>query len=164
MKIRAASSADDAQIVRLIDAYVAEANPRLMELTGRTIVPTDIHEVRRWVAASHDEGATILLAEDSELSFGTGTLRQHEPAVAEIKRLYVEPTHRHLGVGAVLDGLLNEGRRRGVRLVRLDSAPFQQRAHALYRSRGFIPCAPYPGSETPPEVNAAWHFFERALS
>jgi len=163
--IRAASPADDEAVVRLIASYVAEANPRLLARTGWTIVPTGTEEVRRWVDVSRAECASILLALHGGSAIGTGTLRQLEPGIGEVKRMYVEPSHRHRGVGAaLLDRLLEEGRRRDMALVRLDSAPFQERAHALYRDRGFTERGPYGGSETPPELIDTWHFFELALT
>lgn len=164
--IRTAGPADDEAVVDLLHSYVAEANPQLLALTGRTIVPTDREEVHRWVAASRVEGATILLAVDRDGSpIGTGTLRRLTPDVAEIKRIYVPRRHRGRGVGAMLlDALVHEGRRREMRLIRLDSAPFQHRAHALYLDQGFTARGPYPGSETPPELNQAWHFFELDLT
>jgi GNAT superfamily N-acetyltransferase len=164
--IRTAAPTDDEAVVDLLHSYVAEANPQLLALTGRTIVPTDREEVRRWVAASRAERATILLAIHRGGSpIGTGTLRQLPPGVAEIKRIYVSPDHRGRGVGAqLLDALVDDGRRRGVGLIQLDSAPFQRGAHALYLDRGFTARGPYSGSETPPELIHTWHFFELNLT
>lgn len=164
--IRTTGPADDEAVVDLVHSYVAEANPLLLTLTGRTIVPTDPEEVQRWIAASRAEGATILLAIHRDGSpIGTGTLRQLAPDVAEIKRIYVPRSHRGSGVGArLLDALVDDARRRDMRLIRLDSAPFQHRAHALYRDRGFTARGPYPGSETPPELSHTWHYFELNLT
>jgi GNAT superfamily N-acetyltransferase len=164
--IRTAGPADDEAVVDLLNSYIAEANPQLLALTGRTIVPTDREQIRRWVAASRAEGASILLATYRGGSpIGTGTLHQLTPDVAEIKRVYVPQRHRGCGVGAaLLDALIDEGRRRGMGRIRLDSAPFQHRAHALYLDRGFTARGPYPGSETPPELVNSWHFFELNLT
>ena len=164
--IRTARTADDEAVVDLLHAYVAEANPQLLALTGRTIVPTDREAVHHWVTASRAEHATILLAIRRDGSpIGTGTLRQLVPGIAEIKRIYVSPPHRGRSVGArLLDALIDDSRRREAGLIRLDSAPFQHRAHALYLDRGFTGRGPYSGSETPPELIHAWHFFELNLN
>ena len=146
-------------------AYVAEANPRLQALTGRTIVPADETLALRWVRSNRAAGALALLVMRGESAFGTGTVRQLDPGVSEIKRMYLRPEARGSGTGAaLLDSLIAEARARGSSAVRLDSAPFQLQAHVLYRSRGFVEREPYPGSETPTELLATWRFFELRLT
>ena len=91
-------------------------------------------------------------------------MRQLEPGVAEVKRMYVRPDARGRGVGsALLDELSATARDGGARVVRLDSAPFQRSAHMLYRSRGFLERGPYHGSETPGEESDVWNYFELTL-
>ena len=110
--IRTAGTADDEAVVNLLHAYVAEANPHLMALTGRRIVPTDREVLHHWVTASRAERATTLLAIRRDGSpIGTRTLRQLAPVIAEIKRIYVSPPHRRRSVGArLLDALNDDGR------------------------------------------------------
>ena len=162
--VRIAEADDAGALVDLVHAYVVEANPRLIELTGRTIVAADEAEARRWVSASRAEGAITVLTLDSRSALGTGTLRQLEAGVAEFKRIYVRPQFRGSGMGAtLLDELLGLARCRGARVVRLDSAPFQLCAHALYRSYGFVERGPYRGAEVPEDLVNVWHFFELTL-
>lgn len=163
--VRPAGPDDDATVAQLVRAYVAEANPLLVALAGRTIVPADEALARRWVTSSRAEGALVLLVVRGESALGTGTLRQLDPGISEVKRMYVRPEARGSGIGgALLDTLVAEARARGSSAVRLDSAPFQLQAHVLYRSRGFVEREPYPGSETPAGLLAAWHFFELRLT
>ena len=67
---------------------------------------------------------------------------------AEIKRMYVRPSARGLGIGrAILQRLIDDARMLGFTTLRLDSAPFMHEAHALYRQFGFVPSAPHEGWE-----------------
>lgn len=61
---------------------------------------------------------------------------------AEIKSMRTHPDHLRRGVGAaLLDHILGEARRRGLRRVSLETGtgPAFDPALALYRSRGFVP-------------------------
>ncbi len=66
----------------------------------------------------------------------------------EMKRLYVAPEGRGLGLGrALVDAVVAEARRIGYREIRLDTLPTMVEAISLYAKAGFAPTAPY--SETP---------------
>ena len=65
-----------------------------------------------------------------------------------MKRLYVSPQGRGLGLGrALIDAIIGEAARIGYREMRLDTLPFMVEAIALYGKAGFRPIAPY--YETP---------------
>lgn len=62
----------------------------------------------------------------------------------EIKRLYVLPEARGIGLGrALLDAVLADASRLGYREVRLDTLPDMAEAMTLYCRAGFVPIAPY---------------------
>jgi GNAT superfamily N-acetyltransferase len=92
--------------------------------------------------------ARLYLAEINDEPVGIGALKPLATDEAEIKRMYVRPSFRGLGVGrAILQQLIDDARTLGVKTVRLESAAFMHEAHALYRSFGFAPSTSYAGRE-----------------
>ncbi len=78
----------------------------------------------------------------------------------EMKRLYVAPRGRGLGLGrALVEAVIAEAVRIGYRHMRLDTLPGMGGAIALYREAGFLPIAPY--YETPLDGTI---FLERCLA
>ena len=95
---------------------------------------------------------------------GMGGIRRLDADVAEIKRLYIRPAHRGLGLGAqTLRRLMSDARTFGYRTVCLDTALFMTSAHRLYEREGFTDCPAYAGVEVPPEHRAPWRYMRRAL-
>ena len=62
--------------------------------------------------------------------------------LAEIKRLFVRPQARGIGVGkALVTAILKTAAARGYREIKLDMLPAMEGAAALYKSFGFAPVA-----------------------
>ena len=106
----------------------------------------------------------LLLGFEDGAAVGIGCMRRIGPGTAEIKRMYVEPSHRGAGLGrALLDALLTAAQAAGYQRIKLDSPDFMTAAHALYRSAGFVEIEPYPESEIPDQHRPHWVFMERAF-
>jgi len=86
----------------------------------------------------------LLLAKYKGQPAGCVALRQLEEAICEMKRLYVRPEFRGLGIGSALaEAVIAQGRNIGYTRMRLDTAPSMQAARTLYRSLGFRQISPY---------------------
>jgi GNAT superfamily N-acetyltransferase len=96
----------------------------------------------------------LLLAhgEDGAL-LGTCFLRMVRPDAAELKRLFVRPSARGLGLGRSLaHRAMSEAQGMGAARLLLDTGVWMTEALALYRAMGFREIPRYPESENPAEV------------
>ncbi len=117
--------------------------------------------------------ARSLPAEDAELTppaglllvatlhgepVGCGAVKFHAAAPAELKRMWVAPPVRGLGLGRrLLTELEARAAARGVRTVRLETNQALSEAISLYRSAGYREVAPFSGEAY------AHHWFEKSL-
>lgn len=87
----------------------------------------------------------VLLAVSGDRSLGCVCLRPIlSDDCCEMKRLYVSPEGRGLGLGrALVEAAVDVAGRMGYRVMRLDTLPTMVEAVALYRSIGFRPIEPY---------------------
>ncbi len=86
----------------------------------------------------------MILARNRGEPCGCVALRKIDARTCEMKRLYVRPAARGLGIGrALIIRLIEEARARGYTSMRLDTLPSMKSAVALYKSFGFQEIAPY---------------------
>ncbi len=76
-----------------------------------------------------------------------------EAGICEMKRLYVDPAARGLGLGkALVEAILNEAISLGYLEMRLDTLPSMHGALALYAGFGFAPVKAYYDTPVPDTV------------
>lgn len=77
-------------------------------------------------------------------ALGCVALRPLGDGACEMKRLYVHPVSRGLGLGkALVAAIIDTAAQRGYRELKLDTLPQLKDAIALYRGFGFAPVPPY---------------------
>jgi putative acetyltransferase len=92
---------------------------------------------------SQPEGTLLIAVRDGE-PCGCIALRRIDGRACEMKRLYVRPACRELGIGRELvRRLLEDAKVKGYGAMRLDTLPSMRSAIAMYRSFGFREIAPY---------------------
>lgn len=93
------------------------------------------------------------------LPIGCGALKLHGAAPAELKRMWVDPDSRGLGVGRrLLESLETLARENGVKVLHLETNRALGEALELYRRAGFVEVAPFNAEPY------AHHWFEKVLS
>ena len=129
--LRAESKRDNAHAKELFGLYAASLDfdlefqdfqQELSDFPGRYGPPTGV----------------VLLVEEGDEIIGCVALRKLDENICEMKRLYVRPEYRGRNAGRLLvKGLIEEARRLGYTLTRLDTMPSMDVARALYTSFGF---------------------------
>jgi ribosomal protein S18 acetylase RimI-like enzyme len=95
-------------------------------------------------------GGRLLLAKDGRRAVGCVGVRPFDDGICEMKRLYVRPEARGLGVGRKLaEAAIAVGKSAGYRAMRLDTLPTMGSAQDLYRQLGFREVAAYRYNPVP---------------
>jgi GNAT superfamily N-acetyltransferase len=86
----------------------------------------------------------LYLVEVDGAPSGVGALKPIGPDVCEIKRMFVRPSRRRMGVArTILERLISDARELGYRTARLETMTYMREAHDLYRSIGFVDSEPF---------------------
>ncbi len=89
-------------------------------------------------------GGRLLLASINGSAIGCVALRALDGSRCEMKRLFVRPAGRGLGVGrALVTRVMDEARAIGYAEMVLDTLPTMAEAQALYHAFGFRDISPY---------------------
>ncbi|MBC7767773.1 MAG: GNAT family N-acetyltransferase [Phycisphaerales bacterium] len=128
-----------------VRALVQALNAFTLELTP----PGYCHHMTVEQMAQAD--TTLFVARDgSGAALGMGALRRHGDGLGEVKRMFVKPEARGLGVGgAILARIEQLAREEGVTRIVLETGSNFDAARRIYERGAFQPCEPvldYPPS------------------
>lgn len=164
LKIREVKLPDDLQVVqKLLIDYLSWGNGQMQFHFGVhphnpvQQVSEDIQNIDKFLPP---HGRMLLACKGNEVC-GIGSLVGIDKKTGEIKRMYVDPSFRNLGVGkAILNTLLEFAKKEEYQKVRLNSPKFMEAAHSLYRSVGFYEIDVYPEVEIPEDFRQYLLFME----
>lgn len=101
---------------------------------------------------------TFLVMRLDGASIGCGGFKRDTPDAAYLKRMWVAPEARGLGLGKrLLDELEERARKAGYGKVRLETEKTLTEAQALYRASGYLEVPPFN------DELYAHHWFEKTL-
>ncbi|WP_165070950.1 GNAT family N-acetyltransferase [Paludisphaera rhizosphaerae] len=145
VEIREATEPGDLEAVRrLLQDYAEEFAPTIAD--NLRIQRFD-EELANLPGRYAGPSGGLLLATVAGLSAGCVAVRDLGDGVCEMKRLYVAPDYRSIGLGKLLiAAIVQHATRLGHRRMVLDSTPEMARAVELYRSFGFEETDPYNDS------------------
>jgi DNA-binding MarR family transcriptional regulator/N-acetylglutamate synthase-like GNAT family acetyltransferase len=115
------------------------------------------------ISASNEEmtlpDGLLLVARSQGAPIGCGALKLHaRTRIAEVKRMWVSPDVRGLGLGRrILERLVDEATVRGMETLRLETNRTLAEARRLYQTAGFMEVEAF---NTEPYAH---HWFERSL-
>jgi GNAT superfamily N-acetyltransferase len=106
----------------------------------------------------------LLLAQLDDEIVGCAAIRQLDPQICELCRMYVQPAYRRQGIArALLDRLIFLAATANYTTIRLDTPRFARAAHQLYADYGFVEISPYPGTKIPLDRQPYWLYMERSI-
>ena len=167
VKIRAIILPDDVELVRkLWTDYLTWGN-EMMQITygvhphnPTKIVEQDIKQIDKYLPPN----GHVFLALIENKACGIGCLNSINAEIGELKRMFVDPSFRKLGVGkAILQEIINTAKERRHKKVRLNTPKFMETAHSLYAGFGFKPISVYPEVEITEDFREYLLFMELEL-
>jgi putative acetyltransferase len=149
--------------IRLADPAAAESR-ELVSAMEREIEelyadrPGSIHSVRADPEAMEAPAGAFVVVLAGDRAVGCGGFKRLDSDTCEVKRMYLLPEVRGLGLsGRLLAALEERAVAAGYARVRLDTGDRQPAAMHLYATRGYREIGDYNGN------TAATHWFEKDL-
>ena len=106
------------------------------------------------------QGVAFYVIRHNEVAAGCGGVQLFGDEYGELKRMYVRPQFRGLGLAKqLLDHLADFARQRGVNALRLETGIYQTEAIGLYERWGFVRIPPF-GDYKPDPLSL---FFEKRI-
>jgi GNAT superfamily N-acetyltransferase len=126
-------------VLRQVPANAAEAVGLIAELDAEILALLPGVPIYGLHAGEHaDPRLRFFVLEEDDAPVGCGAVRELEPGVAELKRMFVRRQHRGRDLGrALLTGLEDEARSTGIRIMRLETIGLLTGAIGLYHSAGY---------------------------
>jgi GNAT superfamily N-acetyltransferase len=136
-----------------LEQYFAELNERFENgLNRAAVLPAEPEELRR-------PAGVFMIAKLHDQLVGCGGVKLHGRTPAELKRMWVSPAARGLGIGRrLLEQLELHAHDAGACAVRLETNRALREAISLYRQCGYVEVAPF--NKEP----HAHHWFEKRLA
>jgi ribosomal protein S18 acetylase RimI-like enzyme len=150
--VRNIAFAPHAPLMRIIKAHSAKHVPVIRELLMEYAKAIEVdlcfqsfdRELAELPGAYAPPTGRLLLASDKTRPAGCVALRRIDDNICEMKRLYVRPEFRGLGLGRHLaEAIIAAARDIGYERMRLDTLGSMREAIALYESLGFRRIEPY---------------------
>lgn len=107
------------------------------------------------------QGVAFFVIRHDEIPAGCGGVQFYGTEYGELKRMFVRPQFRGLGLGkSMLEQLERFTRENKIALLRLETGIYQKEAIGLYESMGYRKCPPFGEyAESPLNI-----FFEKQIS
>lgn len=131
------ATTDDARAIRAVVVAVMDEYGLSSDLEGNDA------DLRDFVTAYRERGGAFRVVTSTEGDIvGCGGLYPIDERQAEIRRMYLLPRARGLGIGRkLLEELISLAKERRFERVVLETASVLKEAISLYRNRGFVPVA-----------------------
>lgn len=144
---RARSLEDFAQVRLLLDEMGAwdAAETRALGYDGDELLRVCYGEAPAQLMENYTApGAELYLAFKAGVSSGCAGFKRMDGGDVELKKFFVRPVHRGLGVGrALMAEVMTSMQRCGHVRAKLETASFMKDAITMYRKFGFTECPPF---------------------
>ena len=147
LRLDSASTASDLEHIRALFREYADALGVSLDYQGFD------EELQELPGSYAPPAGTLLIARIDRDVIGCVGVRPIDERTAEMKRLYVRPSGRGMGLGRTLaEAAIRFATVTGYERMRLDTLPMMEGAQVLYRSLGFTPIEAYRFSPVPGTV------------